>query len=163
MRPDVLARILAKRPLDRAMKSFTSRGLLAEPPASRGARVPVHIDGEVWGSLPMSFRIEPAAVGSSGRGGAGGLLNGQGQLYDGRVMAGIIPYGLSSRRAYRLARAACSGGSATSRRPTTSTPTPEITGCVPELPYSPKSRCVLRSPSPQATPSKPLETAKITH
>ncbi len=63
MRPNVLARILAKSPLDRAMKSFTSRGLLAESPASRGARVPVQIDGEGWGSLPMSFRIEPAVVG----------------------------------------------------------------------------------------------------
>jgi diacylglycerol kinase (ATP) len=63
MRPDVLARILAKSPLDRAMKSFTSRGVLAESPTARGARVPVQIDGEVWGSLPMSFRIEPGAVG----------------------------------------------------------------------------------------------------
>ena len=63
VRPDVLARILAKSPLDRAMKSFTSRGILAESPGTRGARVPVQIDGEVWGSLPMSFRIEPAAVG----------------------------------------------------------------------------------------------------
>ena len=63
MRPDVLARILAKSPLDRAMKSFTSRGVLAESLTDRGARVPVQIDGEVWGSLPMSFRIEPGAVG----------------------------------------------------------------------------------------------------
>ena len=62
MRPDVLARILAKSPLDRTMRSFTSRGVLAKSPAARGKRVPVQIDGEVWGSLPMSFRIEPAAI-----------------------------------------------------------------------------------------------------
>ena len=62
MRPDILARILAKSPLDRAMKSFTSRGILAKSPAARGARVPVQIDGEVWGRLPMYFRIEPAAI-----------------------------------------------------------------------------------------------------
>ena len=63
MRPDVLARILAKSPLDRAMKSFTSRGVLAESSTEHDAHVPVQLDGEVWGSLPMSFRIEPAAVG----------------------------------------------------------------------------------------------------
>ena len=62
MRPDILARILAKSPLDRAMRSFASQGVLAKSPAARGARVPVQIDGEVWGSLPMSFRIEPAAI-----------------------------------------------------------------------------------------------------
>jgi YegS/Rv2252/BmrU family lipid kinase len=62
MRPDVLAHILAKKPLDRTMKSFASRGVLAESLAARGAQVPVQIDGEVWGSLPMSFRIGPAAV-----------------------------------------------------------------------------------------------------
>jgi YegS/Rv2252/BmrU family lipid kinase len=62
MRPDVLAHILAKKPLDRTMKSVASRGVLAESPAGRGGQVPVQIDGEVWGHLPMSFRIEPAAV-----------------------------------------------------------------------------------------------------
>ena len=62
MRPDILARILAKSPLDRAMKSFTSQAVVAKSPGSRGARVPVQIDGEVWGQLPMSFRIEPAAI-----------------------------------------------------------------------------------------------------
>jgi diacylglycerol kinase (ATP) len=62
LRPDILARILAKRPLDRAMKSFTSQGILAKSPGTRGIHVPVQIDGEVWGRLPMSFRIEPAAL-----------------------------------------------------------------------------------------------------
>jgi diacylglycerol kinase (ATP) len=61
MRPDIMARILAKSPLDRAMKSFPSQGIMANFPAAR-ARVPVQIDGEVWGHLPMSFRIEPAAI-----------------------------------------------------------------------------------------------------
>ena len=61
MRPDILAGILAKKPLDRTMKSFTLGGVRAES-AAGGARVPVQIDGEVWGELPMSFRVEPAAV-----------------------------------------------------------------------------------------------------
>ena len=61
-RPDVLAHILAKMPLDRTMRSFTSRGVHAESPAARGARVPVQIDGEVWGRLPMSFRVAPEAL-----------------------------------------------------------------------------------------------------
>lgn len=60
-RPDILAHILAKKPLDRTMKSFPSRDIRAES-ASGGARIPVQIDGEVWGGLPMSFRVEPAAV-----------------------------------------------------------------------------------------------------
>ena len=60
MRPDVLAHILAKKPLDRTMRSFASRGVRAESPDRR--RVPVQIDGEVWGHLPMSFRIEPGAL-----------------------------------------------------------------------------------------------------
>ena len=59
-RPDVLAHILAKKPLDRTMRSFASRGVRAESPDRR--RVPVQIDGEVWGHLPMSFRIEPGAL-----------------------------------------------------------------------------------------------------
>ena len=62
MRPDILARILAKSPLDRAMKSFSSQTVDAKSPAARGARVLVQMDGEVWGQLPMSFRIEPAAI-----------------------------------------------------------------------------------------------------
>ena len=61
MRPDVLAGILTKKPLDRTMKSFTSGGVRAES-AAGGARIPVQIDGEVWGELPMSFRVEPPAV-----------------------------------------------------------------------------------------------------
>jgi diacylglycerol kinase family enzyme len=60
MRPDVLAPILAKKPLDRTMRSFASRGVRAESPGGR--RVPVQIDGEVWGNLPMTFRIEPGAL-----------------------------------------------------------------------------------------------------
>ena len=59
LRPDVLASILAKRPLDRSMRYFTAKELRATSP---GARVPVQLDGEVWGRLPMSFRIEPGAL-----------------------------------------------------------------------------------------------------
>jgi YegS/Rv2252/BmrU family lipid kinase len=59
LRADVLTRILAKKPLDRSMRSFTARELRAKSP---GAQVPVQLDGEVWGCLPMSFRIEPGAL-----------------------------------------------------------------------------------------------------
>jgi len=60
LRPDIFARIMARRPLDRSMKSFTAREIDALAPDAAG--VPVQIDGEVWGSLPMSFRVEPGAL-----------------------------------------------------------------------------------------------------
>ncbi|MDP9454805.1 MAG: hypothetical protein CYG60_06175 [Actinobacteria bacterium] len=59
LRADVLTRILAKKPLDRSMRSFAAEELWAKSP---GTKVPVQIDGEIWGRLPMSFRIEPAAL-----------------------------------------------------------------------------------------------------
>jgi diacylglycerol kinase (ATP) len=59
LRPDVFAWIMARKPLNRAMKSFTSTEVSARAP---GAEVPVQIDGELWGKLPMSFRIEPGAL-----------------------------------------------------------------------------------------------------
>jgi diacylglycerol kinase (ATP) len=59
LRPDVLAWIMARRPLNRAMQSFTSTEVSARAP---GAEVPVQLDGELWGELPMSFRIEPGAL-----------------------------------------------------------------------------------------------------
>jgi diacylglycerol kinase (ATP) len=59
LRADILAHILAKRALDRDAKSFPAQDIRAESP---GRRVPVQIDGELWGHLPMSFRIEPAAI-----------------------------------------------------------------------------------------------------
>ena len=62
LRPDVLARILAKSPLDQKMRSFSSQNVQAKSPGARDKRVPVQLDGEVWGRLPMSFRIEPAAI-----------------------------------------------------------------------------------------------------
>jgi diacylglycerol kinase (ATP) len=57
LRPDIFASILARRPLDRHMHSFTARELSAH-----ASGVPVQLDGEVWGSLPMSFRVEPEAL-----------------------------------------------------------------------------------------------------
>jgi YegS/Rv2252/BmrU family lipid kinase len=59
LRPDVFASIMARRPLNRAMKSFTATEVSARSP---GADVPVQLDGELWGGLPMSFRVEPAAL-----------------------------------------------------------------------------------------------------
>jgi diacylglycerol kinase (ATP) len=49
-------------PPDCSMKSSTSQEIMAKSPETRGTHVPVQIDGEVWGRLPMSFRIEPAGV-----------------------------------------------------------------------------------------------------
>jgi diacylglycerol kinase (ATP) len=59
LRPDFLTRILAKKPLDRSARSFATKELRAKSP---GAHVPVQLDGEVWGRLPMIFRIEPAVL-----------------------------------------------------------------------------------------------------
>ena len=59
LRPDVLAWIMARRPLNRTMESFTSTEVSARAP---DAEVPVQLDGELWGELPMSFRIEPGAL-----------------------------------------------------------------------------------------------------
>jgi YegS/Rv2252/BmrU family lipid kinase len=59
LRPDVFAGIMARRPLNRAMTSFSSTEVHARAP---GAEVPVQLDGELWGGLPMSFRIEPGAL-----------------------------------------------------------------------------------------------------
>jgi diacylglycerol kinase family enzyme len=42
------------------MRSITAEKLRATSP---GAQVPVQLDGELWGRLPMSFRIEPGALG----------------------------------------------------------------------------------------------------
>jgi diacylglycerol kinase (ATP) len=59
LRPDILARILARDPLNRSLKSFSSREVEARSP---GSEVPVQIDGEIWGRLPMRFRIDPLAL-----------------------------------------------------------------------------------------------------
>ena len=60
LRPDVFAGIMSRRPLDNSMPFFFAKELRAA--VSDGAEVPVQIDGELWGHLPMSFRIEPAAL-----------------------------------------------------------------------------------------------------
>src|SRR5215208_4138485 len=59
LRPDIFGRIMARRPLNLSMESFRAGELRARAP---GAEVPVQLDGEVWGSLPMSFRVEPRAL-----------------------------------------------------------------------------------------------------
>ncbi len=59
LRPDILARIIARQPLNDTMRSFSAHELHAKSP---GSEVPVQIDGEIWGRLPMAFRIEPAAL-----------------------------------------------------------------------------------------------------
>ena len=59
IRPDILGRILARQPLNSSMRSIGAQELKARSP---GTEVPVQIDGELWGRLPMSFRIEPEAL-----------------------------------------------------------------------------------------------------
>jgi diacylglycerol kinase (ATP) len=59
LRPDIFASIMARRPLDRSMESFSARVVRAE---AYSDSVPVQLDGELWGTLPMSFRVEPAAL-----------------------------------------------------------------------------------------------------
>lgn len=59
LRPDVFWGIMARKPLNRATKSFTSERISADSP---GHDVPVQLDGELWGVLPMSFRVEPGAL-----------------------------------------------------------------------------------------------------
>jgi len=56
LRADVLTQILTGQPLDRSMRSFSDVELHARSPGAR-REVPVQIDGEIWGKLPMSFRI----------------------------------------------------------------------------------------------------------
>ncbi len=58
-RPDVIPRFLAREPLAHTTKSFRATELHASAP---GAEVPVQLDGEIWGRLPMSFRVEPEAL-----------------------------------------------------------------------------------------------------
>lgn len=60
LRPDILAHILAKRPLSRRMPSVSVPRVEASPLGN--AVVPVQLDGEAWGQLPMSFRVEPSAL-----------------------------------------------------------------------------------------------------
>ena len=59
IRPDRLGRILARRPLSGFMPCFDEEELSAHP---KDGKVPVQLDGEVWGQLPMSFRIDPESL-----------------------------------------------------------------------------------------------------
>ncbi|HZY65142.1 MAG: hypothetical protein M3N10_00435 [Actinomycetota bacterium] len=59
LRPDILGRILARRPLNSSMRSVGAKELRARAP---GAEVPVQLDGELWGRLPMSFHTDPGAL-----------------------------------------------------------------------------------------------------
>lgn len=59
LRPDVFWGIIFRKPLNRTMESFKATEVHAD---SAGDHVPVQIDGELWGELPMSFRVEPATL-----------------------------------------------------------------------------------------------------
>ena len=59
LRPDVFWGIIFRKPLNDTMESFRATEVSAR---SGGAHVPVQIDGELWGELPMTFRVEPAAL-----------------------------------------------------------------------------------------------------
>jgi diacylglycerol kinase (ATP) len=58
LRPALLAKILTRRPLDRYATSFCAKELYA----TSAERVPVQLDGEPWGELPVSFSVEPRAL-----------------------------------------------------------------------------------------------------
>ena len=59
LRPDYLGRIFARQPLSGFSPTFSGEEVSARP---LGEKVPVQLDGEVWGCLPMSFRVEPASL-----------------------------------------------------------------------------------------------------
>ena len=59
LRPDVFWGIIFRKPLNDTMESFRATEVSAR---SAGVHVPVQIDGELWGELPMTFRVEPAAL-----------------------------------------------------------------------------------------------------
>ncbi|CAN5676041.1 diacylglycerol kinase family lipid kinase [soil metagenome] len=59
LRPDVLGRILSRRPLNSSMRSVDATAFRARAP---GAEIPVQLDGELWGRLPMTFRTDPGAL-----------------------------------------------------------------------------------------------------
>lgn len=58
LRPDIFGRILAKKPLSKDATRFSATAL----EATSEDKVPVQLDGEIWGKLPMSFRVEPASL-----------------------------------------------------------------------------------------------------
>lgn len=58
LRPDIFGRILAKKPLSKDATRFSATKL----EATSEEEVPVQLDGEIWGRLPMSFRVEPASL-----------------------------------------------------------------------------------------------------
>lgn len=60
LRPDIIAHIIARRPVGRPLKSFPAREIHASTQSE--STVPVQLDGEVWGRLPMTFRIKPQAL-----------------------------------------------------------------------------------------------------
>lgn len=60
LRPDIVARIFTRQPLGRPMKSFPAQEVRASTDPE--SRVPVQLDGEVWGHLPMTFRVKPGAL-----------------------------------------------------------------------------------------------------
>ncbi|MGB3635158.1 MAG: diacylglycerol kinase family protein [Rubrobacteraceae bacterium] len=59
LRPDVLGRIISRRPLNSSMRSVNATEFRARAP---GAEIPVQLDGELWGRLPMTFRTDPGAL-----------------------------------------------------------------------------------------------------
>lgn len=59
LRPDYLGRIFARQPLSGFSPTFTDEEISARPLDSK---VPVQLDGEVWGRLPMSFHVEPVSL-----------------------------------------------------------------------------------------------------
>lgn len=60
LRPDVLVRVLLGRPLENYLPSFAAEEIHALQPEE--LPVPVQLDGELWGELPVSLRVRPEAL-----------------------------------------------------------------------------------------------------
>ncbi|WP_047865275.1 diacylglycerol/lipid kinase family protein [Rubrobacter aplysinae] len=59
LRPDYLGRIFARQPLSGFSPTFSGAEVSAR---ALGEKVPVQLDGEIWGCLPMSFRVDPSSL-----------------------------------------------------------------------------------------------------
>lgn len=59
LRPHILPRVLARRPLTDYLPAFEVAGLSA---TSCDSPVPVQLDGEPWEDLPLRFEVEPQAL-----------------------------------------------------------------------------------------------------
>ncbi|WP_273888587.1 diacylglycerol/lipid kinase family protein [Rubrobacter naiadicus] len=60
LRPDILLPFMARTPLDHSIRSFDVTRARAS--SMDGRSIPVQLDGEPWGTLPMTFGVRPGAL-----------------------------------------------------------------------------------------------------